>query len=244
MKATIFARIFALVMVSAIFITSAALAKDEVHSYRVYVGGLKVGTLNMSARAEKGRYAAVAKVIGGGIVGAVFDLHFAGRADGLVTKSGDYVVQKYTAEERDGGKTKKRSIKYRRGVPSAITFTPNRKKRSYDISPAKQGGTVDPITAAFIMLEANAKENACNKSVEIFDGSKRTRIKLGNVKPGKAGAFTCDGVFSRLAGYSKKQMAKKKTFPFTMHFKEVNGELVVTKFVSVSIFGNISAVRR
>ena len=244
MRKPIYNWIFATLFAGMLAISAPAVAKDEIHSYKVYVGGLTVGTLNMSARIENGRYAAVAKVIGGGLIGAIFDLQFSGRSDGSVDGAGGFNAQKYTAEERDDGETKKRLLQFRGGTPTKVEFSPARKPRSYDIDPGKQRGTVDPITAALTLLQDTPAEKACGRSVEIFDGSKRTRIKLDKLQSGSDGSFACNGVFSRIAGYSDKQLAKQNAFPFTIHYKQSNDGLVVTKFDAASIFGRISAVRR
>ncbi len=229
----------------AVSLVQPALAKDEIHTYTVYVGGLKVGHLNMSARTKGNGYAAIAQVTDAGIAGAFFNIDYSGRADGNVVAPHDYRARRYTAKEVEDDGTKTRDLRFGPNAPKSVKFTPTRSKRDYDVVISQQTGTVDPVTAAFTMLEQRPKELACNRSIEMFDGAKRSRISLNALKSSGDGKYRCSGTYSRVAGFKPSQIAKKRNFPFVIHFEEVaGGELRVFRFEADSTFGRVAAIRR
>ncbi|MHA3915991.1 DUF3108 domain-containing protein [Halovulum sp. GXIMD14793] len=234
--------------VAAVLATSLAVpatAKDEIHSYTVYVGGVKVGNLNMSARTSGNRYAAVAQVTDAGVVSAFFDIDFSGRADGAVVGPHNFRPGRYTSKEVEDDGTKTREVRFKGNRPVSASFSPQRKKRDFDVVISQQTNTVDPVTAAFTVLEQRPKDKACNRTVEIFDGAKRSRLKLNALKDAGGGKFYCTGTFSRVAGYPRSQLQKKRNFPFVLQFQETSGgELRVYRFETDSTFGTVAAVRR
>lgn len=221
-----------------------AQARDEVHVYEVYASGIKVGNMNVSARLQGNRYAVVGTVKGTGIVGALFDVSFSGRGDGKITGSTTYQPEKYTSSWVDDGDKKSIVMRYRGTTPAQVQYAPPRKPRSYDIVASAQTNTLDPVTAALSLLGQAPSDKACNRTVEIFDGAKRSRIKLGAQKPGPRGSIICSGVYTRLAGFRPSQIAKKQNFPFTMFYRKEGDQFIVTRFETDSVVGRVAAVRR
>ena len=59
---------------------------------------------------------------------------------------------------------------------------------------------------------------ACNLDISPYDGRERTRIRLkGSTRSGDT--VTCKGVYTRVAGFSPKDMAEKVNWPFTVIYK-------------------------
>lgn len=219
-------------------------ATEIVQRYDVYVSGLKIGGLGLNARVEGQRYSASGRVSGSGIIGAFFTFDFSGQSIGAVLQDGRLRPQQYSATQSDGKTTRSTVIRYVAGTPRDVQFTPDRSKRPNDILPSRQKGTLDPISATFALLTEAPAGEACGRSVDIYDGLRRSRLTVEPRRPAKDGLFVCEGVYTRVAGYSASDLAKRRTFPFTMTFRELSGVMQVVKFQTDTTFGRATAIRR
>ncbi|WP_161860523.1 DUF3108 domain-containing protein [Algicella marina] len=219
-------------------------AADEEQRYDVYAGGLKLGTMGMNANLANDRYAVNARVAGGGLLGALIKFDFAGRSEGRIAADGTLQPASYSGTSDDGKRERTVKFTYGSKTPRNVSFSPARTPRDYDAAPSAQSGTLDPISATLSLLRPMPVGEACGKRVEVFDGSKRSRLSVAARQPARDGLFVCNGTYSRISGFSPKLMAKQVNFPFSIFWRETNGMMEVVRFQTDTTFGTVSAIRR
>ena len=128
--------------------------------------------------------------------------------------------------------------------PVVDKYQPAREKRSYDIVPAKQTGTMDLLTAAYSTFKTTSADSLCNTVHDMFDGRRRSKLILAKPKiSGKTA--TCAGTYKRVAGFSPSQMQKKVNFPFSLRYEQMDdGNYRFMEFTANATFGKIRATRK
>lgn len=219
-----------------------AVAADK-QAYDVSIAGFTVGSLRMTAEQNATSYAVSGAIQGGGLVGAITSFSFSGTAQGAVNGAGALVPRSYRSVSKSRGDTREVTMAYRNGAPVSLTHTPTRKTRSYDAPLSAGAGALDPVSATFALLQDNPVGEACGRTVQIFDGTKRSRIRVGARQKSGEG-WRCAGTYTRIKGWRAKDMAEKTNFSFTLRFAETGGIMRVTAFETQSLFGKVVARRR
>ncbi len=231
-------------LVGCLALAGVAAAQEARQRYDVYIGGIRLGVLGLDSNISGNRYAASGRVAGSGIVGAIVQFDFAGTAQGIVRRDGSLQPTAYSARSDDGKTARTVTMSFKGTTPENVSFSPARRARDYDVQPGSQSGTLDPISATFSLLRDQPVAQACGKSVEIFDGSKRSRITVSPREAARDGLFACNGTYTRVAGFSEKLMRRKRNFSFQILFRDVDGIMEVVRFQSETTFGRASAIRR
>ncbi len=89
--------------------------------------------------------------------------------------------------------------------------------RSSAPDPETQRGTLDPVSAGFRLLRDAPADEICDTTVDIFDGSRRSRLKLAPPAE-KNGDLICAGTYARIEGEAHSA-SKQREFPFQMTFR-------------------------
>ena len=113
------------------------------------------------------------------------------------------------------------------------------------MDPAKQTGTIDPLTALYAVLRDVDRGEACKLDVKLYDGSKRTQVKLEPAQS-KGANVICAGEYRRLEGFSAKDMDEKSRFPFTLTYAPTpdGARLQVIEIATDTIYGKGRLKRR
>ena len=193
---------------------SAGGARAESGRYAVSFAGLGAGTLSFEATQSGDRYSVSSAARPGGVLGMLFDAKVDSQAAGTA-QGNRYRPAEAREVTRRSGETTTRTLTYRGGVP-AITDDPPDKPSKHSAPPAEQKGTVDTTTAAFAILRDRPADMACQLDLAIYDGRKRHRIALTQAEPRAGGGLTCKGVYSRIAGFSPRDMSGQRDWPLTM----------------------------
>ncbi|MEO1000641.1 MAG: hypothetical protein AAFW69_08595 [Pseudomonadota bacterium] len=98
--------------------------------------------------------------------------------------------------------------------------------------PEQQTGTIDPLSAAILLGQPSVLGAACNRTAEIFDGRRRTRIRLGPVEEGRNGVLTCSGTYERVDGFPPDRLETGTEFPFEAELMEEAGGMVALRRLS------------
>ena len=197
---------FAVAVFSACLAALPSHAEDPV-VFDLSIRGIRAGTLSFSGQATDGRYAVSGRLESAGLVSLVRQVRYDGQAEGRL-QQGRFTPARYR-EQADTGKRQSESVmEYRRGIPQVKVYNPPRDLGSDGIDPATQGGTVDPLTALFATLRDVAPGEACNRTLTMFDGKRRSELVLGAPAAVEAG-IACPGEYRRLAGFSADDMAEK-----------------------------------
>lgn len=234
-----------LALAAACLLAPAAAGADRTDSARfdLVMLGLRAGTLTFQAAEADGRYTVTGRMESGGVVAVVRKVRYDGRAEGTV--AGRALAPLRYEEAADTGRRQSESVmEWTGGVPRVVHYAPERAPKAFDLDPATQGGTIDPLTAMYATLRDVPAAEACNLNLDLFDGRRRSRVTLGPPTP-RDGALLCAGEYRRVAGFPPRDMEEKTRFPFTLRLEPAEGGLMrVVRVEMDTIYGSARLIRR
>lgn len=185
-------------------------------TYDFHIRGLRVGALTLGAEQNGSSYTATGRIDPTGFVALFADYFFAGTATGQVDANGHVVPRRYAAVSKSPRRLRNTEIEWQGGRPVHVSVEP---PRSSSPDPAAQGGTLDPVSAGFRLLRDAPADEICATTVDIFDGSRRSRLRVAAPAANGGGELVCAGVFSRVEGeaHSAGQLDE---FPFSVVFRQ------------------------
>lgn len=218
-------------------------APSESHVFNLYIRGFRAGTISTAVRKTKTGYALAGAVQPTRFLRRLRDVGYKGTASGTY-KGNKYRPRKYTGNIKTGSRTSVVKMRWRNGRPIVDSYEPSREKRSYDINPSAQTGTIDLLSALHSVFEDSARADLCNRTLPMFDGRRRSKLTLSKPKMTEEGA-TCAGTYTRVAGFSPADLKKRVNFPFTLVYQLQDDETFrLMSFHTQTTFGKASAVRR
>ncbi|AML50245.1 DUF3108 domain-containing protein [Falsihalocynthiibacter arcticus] len=220
-----------------------AQAQAENGDFKLYIGGIPAGQLTISAQNNGKAYQVAGYVRSTGLIGSLVKVSYKAQVKGAV-KNGKLSPQSY-AEQADTGRREQSSqLNYKNGVPQVLKLDPPRTKRDYDVNPAGQKGTLDPLSMIYSTLRNVEESNACTLNQKMFDGRRLSEIVLG--APSKNGnEISCSGVYRRLGGFSPEDMQERTDFRFTLTYGALSdGRYGVQRISSESLFGKVVIKRK
>ena len=236
----------AAIAVSAALMAASPLLADQKDriQFDVELKGLKAGRLTINGKIEGASYGANGTMETTGLLGALKKI----RHDAAVTgdfATGAFTPLRYTQTSERGGDKVDHVIVYQSGTPVSVSRNPPRKPRDRDVDPKQQTGTIDPLTALYAVLRDVDRADACTLDVKLYDGSKRTQVKLEPAQT-KGGNVVCAGEYRRLEGFSAKDMEEKSRFPFTLTYAPTpdGARLQVIEIATDTIYGKGRLKRR
>jgi hypothetical protein len=232
-------------LLSALLALSAAGAEAQTThaaTYDLTLGGLRAGVVSFSAVEDGGRYSAAARAVSSGIVALVQDLGYDARSVGRLT-GGGFVPSRYEETANTGERTSRAVMEYVSGVPQVKAYDPPQERRSRDVDPATQGGTVDPMTAIYALLRDVPRDKVCTLDVPVFDGRRASRVTTAGPRA-DGERIVCDGEYRRVAGFSRSQMRKKTSFPFTITYVPAGDRYRVDRISIDTLYGRATLDRR
>ncbi len=221
-----------------------ATAGETRQMFDLSIAGLRVATVGLAVKQEGAGYSARGVLRGSGVIGSLVNLAFEGTVQGVAGADGALQPQRYVAVRGKGDKAREVVMRYAQGVPQEVTLTPPRKRsRPYDIAHGEQGGTLDPVSAAAALLPDRPAAAACERVIEIFDGTRRSRITLG-ARQALEGGMRCAGAYERVAGYSPKSMQEQTRFNFVLSYRAVGEVMQLMRIEMETEYGRALARRR
>lgn len=193
---------------------SAASAQSDSATYNLSVSGIPLGTVTLRSEQSGNGYLAGVRITPNGLVSAVTGYSFDGRASGLVDASGKVTPQVFEADSRSPRAKRRTEIEWSGDTPVRVSVEPPRNNAP---DPARIVGALDPVSASFALLRDTSKEALCNASIDVFDGSRRSRLSLGAPVAGEDGAVTCSGAYAKLEGEAHS-FSPQGEYPFTLTF--------------------------
>lgn len=200
--------------------------------YDVHFGGIRVGEAEIKGAIGDETYRVSTNLRTQGMVDAFFSALVKARSEGALDESGALIPAKFRADAKTSRKDQLVEIVYRDGAPSIAKAKPAFKKKSYQIVPEKQVGTLDPLSAALKALTPAPAAEICDSRMEVFDGRKRYAIEFSNPRK-KGDMIHCDGTYERVAGFKPKYMKRQKRFPFEVSYLVNQKGMAVVDRVSV-----------
>jgi hypothetical protein len=195
-------------------------AASQQATFDFRIAGIRVGALTMAFEEDGGGYRAASRIDTVGIVGIFADFFFDGSASGTLTGAGAVVPRRFDATSKSPRALRHSRIDWEKGTPVRVSVEP---PRSSAPDPAQQTGTLDPVSAGFRLFRTAPADAVCGTTVDVFDGSRRSRLKLDD--PARDGdALVCAGTFARIEGEAHS-MADLREFPFKLVFVPNGGGL-------------------
>ena len=184
--------------------------------FDVVLKGITAGELVIDGKIVGNSYGAKGRMQTTGLAGAIKKIRYDASADGSFAQ-GRFTPRAVEVAARRGDDRSRNTVIYNGGTPVSVVHEPPRKPRPTDVNPARQSGTIDPLTALYAVLRDVPPAEACQLSVTMFDGTKRSQVALSSPQANGDGVV-CTGEYRRLEGFSEKDMAEKSRFPFTLTY--------------------------
>ncbi|WP_071672850.1 DUF3108 domain-containing protein [Nioella nitratireducens] len=222
----------------------AALAQDIFTArYDVRFGPLRIAEIVLRASDTQSAYAVAGRVTSAGIAGAFrdirFDLAAEGRRIGVA-----FLPLSYREDVDTGRRASRVSLVYPDGGPVLQSIIPAHAPQPWDVDPAAQGDTIDPMSALYRLARPRPLEALCDWSVAVFDGRRRSSLSVGPVEV-ESGRALCLGVYARIAGFPPEDMAERRDFPFVVEFSaEEDGRWRLTRVETQTLYGRVRILER
>jgi hypothetical protein len=210
--------------------------------YSVSAFGFRIGTLKMSGHQDAGKYSVEARFHTTGLTRLLRDMGFVmtanGRRAGLA-----FSPLRYSEEVNTGHRTSSAQMRYVNGVP-VLSGGKVSDGESVILDPATQGGTIDPLTALFLVLRQQPSESLCRIDQPMFDGARRSQIRLKG-KTTRGDTVTCGGYFQRVAGYSADDLANRRKVAFQVTYQSGPNGLMQAQDVRLQTsYGQVALTRQ
>ncbi|MDR0809849.1 MAG: DUF3108 domain-containing protein [Gemmobacter sp.] len=234
-----------MVLAAALAAGLAGAGRAEQAQFDFVLHGITAGNLTWNGTGEPGgAYAVRGTLKTTGLAAMLRKVHYEATAKGRITSKGVYTPSSYVENANTGRRQSQVRMVWKKGVPVIESYQPARAPRPYDIDPATQSGTVDPLTAMFAALRDVAPGQECKINLKMFDGRRASAVKLGAPKR-QGDKVSCSGEYRRVAGFSPEDMTEKTRFPFTLTYAPAdNGQMRVVEVAMDSLYGKARLVRR
>ena len=193
-------------------------------AYDLYVGGISLGKVGMSARFQGEDYKAISTLETKGIVNAFWQAKIEASSSGLLNKGR---VQPSLYDSFSQNRSTPRRHATMTFTPDGLqnlTSDPPYGENHYPVSEAQRRQTLDPLSAAvFLTASSIAKEGKpCDAKAPIFDGRRRYDVSFNYVKKTdvhmdnglyNGAALVCEIHYNQIAGYQQSVIDQNKHFP-------------------------------
>jgi len=194
-------------------------------SYDLYVGGIPLGKVAMSARFQGNDYKAISSLETKGIVNAFWQAKIetasSGSADGNKIQPSlyDSFSQNRSAQRQHA------TLTFGPDGPNSVTADPVYRDNKYPVSETQKRGTLDPLSAAVYLTSGIAtadQTRPCDATAPVFDGRRRYNVVSSFVKNTGvhmdnglyAGpAMICQIHYNEIAGYKQTVLEQNKKMP-------------------------------
>lgn len=220
----------------------AAAETEHAGVFDVYVRGVKAGMLAFSGVENDAAYSAVGYVKSTGLLAVIAKIRYDARSKGR--RKGAKLIPSSYFEQTSGSRNNESILTYRGGTPLVKKYTPPREPAPWDVPPATQSGTLDPMSVLYSTLKDVPGDAVCNSDIRMFDGRRASRVTLTG-KVGEGDGFTCQGEYRRIKGWHPEELAEKSRFPFSLTYAKVGDDLYrVTQVTTDTTVGRATLKRR
>jgi hypothetical protein len=202
----------AIALVAAVPATPAGVAGAQV--YDLAISGIPIGTVTLRSELSGKDYRAAGKITPTALISALTSYSFDGAATGVVDAEGRITPARFSADSTSPRAERRTEIEWRDGAPVKVSVVPPRKH-----APDPDGvlGALDPVSASFALLRDAPLGQICATSIDVFDGSRRSRLTLAEPVAAANGRYACAGTYAQLEG-ERQSFATEAEYPFTLIF--------------------------
>jgi hypothetical protein len=192
--------------------------------YDLYVGGISLGKVSMSARFQGSDYKAISTLETKGIVNAFWQAKIEAASNGLVS-DGRVQPSLYDSFSQNRSAPRRHAtLTFGPEGPKSLLSDPPYEDNRYPVSDGQRKKTLDPLSAA-VFLTSNARlapEKPCDALAPVFDGRRRYDVAFSFVKKidvhmdnglYSGPALVCAIHYNQIAGYQQSVIDQNKKFP-------------------------------
>ncbi len=214
--------------------------REEAHHFDVFLLGIKAGELRYHKSVKGTVYSAEAVLETTGLVALLAPYLFQAKVTGQRLKS-RYFPKNYMETSNTGSRITNKEMRYKNQRPTLLTAG---ERKKYWLKPADQKGTLDPLSALLALLDDAVSSQLCKVDLPVFDGERRVSLSLSGPTKLDKGGVACQGIYTRLGGFSKQELSDGITFPFYINYHPVDAGYRVAKFSFSTLRGTATFERR
>ncbi|PWK60895.1 DUF3108 domain-containing protein [Roseicyclus mahoneyensis] len=216
--------------------TAPARAQDQIR-FDVLFRGLSVAEITLVARQTDAAYALAGQVRSTGLAGVFARLRFQLQAEGVMAGAAPR-PRRYAEDVDTGRRVSAVEVSFAGDAPQILRQTPAPGAEA--VPPDAATGTVDPLSALWRVVRGGAAP--CGWSMPVYDGARLSELSLAPPTGGEI--LSCEGHYTRVAGFPPEDMAERRVFPFAATYAAQDGAFVLTEVAAMSLLGPIRIVRR
>ena len=214
--------------------------KTQQHIFDVYILGLKLGRLAYAVEYKNNSYSAAGNLRSTGVLSAIAKYSFEASSQGKIERG--VFKPKYYYERSDTGRRKEQKIL--RYFDHGIELETKKTAKPYWQDPNQQMDALDPMSAIIFILRDQTEANVCKQNFAMFDGIRRVGIKFVEGEETTEGILRCKGIYTRVGGYSAKELKDGTNFPFYVNYQIKSDDYRVISFQITTTRGRAKFVRR
>ena len=214
--------------------------KTQQHIFDVYILGLKLGRLNYAVEYKNNSYSAAGNLRSTGVFSAIAKYSFEASSQGKIERG--VFKPTYYSERSDTGRRKEQKIL--RYFDHGIELETKKTAKPYWQDPNQQMDALDPMSAIIFILRDQTEANVCKQNFAMFDGIRRVGIKFVEGEETTEGYLRCKGIYTRVGGYSAKELKDGTNFPFYVNYQIKSDDYRVISFQMTTTRGRAKFVRR
>jgi hypothetical protein len=193
-------------------------------SFDLYVGGIPLGKVAMTARFQGTDYKAISTLETAGIVNAFWQSKIQASSNGLLERGAvrPALYDSYSRNRKD--ERRQVTLTFGPEGPRSLYSDPPYPETRYTVSEDQQKNTLDPLSAAIFLTNSGNGQNAkpCEAVAPVFDGRRRYDVSLRFVRKAEVrmdnGLYrgpvsVCQVQYKQIAGYQQELIDQSKKLP-------------------------------
>jgi len=213
---------------------------SEQASFTISVAGLTAGRLTMAINRSDSRYAVKSQASSAGLAGLFASFEVKAEVAGRL-RATRFQPEAYTATATGGRAGRGAQMRYKAGVPTLVEVSEEPRPGAPPIDPETMGGTVDPLTGMYGVLQTVDAKALCQLDLELFDGHRHSAVSFRAVPEDP---LRCHGVYRRLNGYSAADLAERRNYDFDVTYAALSdGRFAVAQVVMEGRYGTVRVTR-
>jgi hypothetical protein len=190
----------------------------------LYAGGVTLGKVDLNTTIRGDQYHSVSNLQTSGIVNAFWQSEIQATSTGTVAPKSFHPGLYDSFYTGRADKKQEVSLTYDGGGPIRLYADPVYPTTGYEVPPAQQKGTFDPLSAItfFVSGVGSTAENPCSVLLPVFDGRRRYDVEFVKVKDTtvaldngiyKGPAALCEMKYKQISGYKPRVLKDASKFP-------------------------------
>ncbi len=194
-------------------------------SYDLYVGGIPLGKVAMSARFQGNDYKAISSLETKGVVNAFWQAKIETASSGSATKDKLRPSLYDSFSQNRSVQRQHATLTFGPDGPASVSSDPPYRDNKYPVSDDQKKGTLDPLSAAVYLTSGIAiadRTKPCEVTAPVFDGRRRYNVVSNFLKNTavhmdnglySGPAMVCQIHYNEIAGYRQSLIEQSRNLP-------------------------------